>query len=107
MSTAQSTVDFLTDHMRSAGNIRSKKMFGEYALYCNEKVVALVCDDQLYVKPTDAGRTMIDDPDEAPPYPGAKPYFLIGEEKWHDRDWLSALIRKTADALPASKQKKR
>jgi len=25
-------------------------MFGEYALYCGDKVVALVCDDQLFVK---------------------------------------------------------
>lgn len=107
MATAQSTVDFLTDQMSSAGSVRSRKMFGEYAIYCNEKVVALVCDDQLCIKPTDAGKMMIDDCEETPPYPGAKPHFLIGEEHWHDREWLCELIQKTADALPAPKKKKR
>lgn len=82
-------------------------MFGEYAIYCNDKVVALVCDNQLFVKPTDAGKMMIEDIEEAPPYPGAKPHFLIGEERWEDRTWLSELIRKTADALSKPKVRKK
>jgi hypothetical protein len=45
---------------------------------------------------------------EAPPYPGAKPYFLI-EEKIEDAEWVSKLIKLTAAeaSLPAKKRKKK
>ncbi len=107
MATRQETADFLTEQVSDAGAVRHKKMFGEYALYCNEKVVALICDDKLFVKPTDAGKTYAENPEEAPPYPGSKPFLLIEENKWEDRAWLTELIRITAAALPAPKPKKR
>ncbi len=106
MATAQSTVDFLADQMAEAGDIRSRKMFGEYAIYCDEKVVALVCDDQLFVKPTDAGKTFIGTVTEAPPYPGSKNYYWIDESQWEDRKWVTELIGITAKELPIPKKKK-
>lgn len=106
MATKQSTADFLTAQMASAGRMRSRKMFGEYAIYCDEKVVALVCDDRLFLKPTEEGRAYIGNPEEAPPYPGSKPFFVIEEDRWEDRDWLSEAVQITADALPAPKPKK-
>jgi DNA transformation protein and related proteins len=106
MATAQSTVDFLTDQMSEAGDVRSRKMFGEYTIYCNEKVVALVCDDQLYVKPTEAGRAFVGSVTEAPPYPGSKNFYWIDESQWEDRQWLSELIAKTEKEVPAPKKKR-
>ena len=105
MATRQSTVDYFFDQAASLRNLHARKMFGEYAVYCDGKVVALVTDDALFVKPTDAGRAFIGRPAEAPPYPGAKPYFAI-EDKLDDQRWLSALIRATADELPPPKPKK-
>jgi TfoX/Sxy family transcriptional regulator of competence genes len=107
MATKQSTVDFLADQVSQAGMIRSRKMFGEYALYCDEKVVALICDDKLFVKPTVAGRAFAGTLEEAPPYPGSKPYFLIEEDRWEDSAWLTELIRLTAGELPVPKLKKK
>lgn len=107
MATAQSTVDFLTDQMGNAGKIRSRKMFGEYAIYCDEKVVALVCDDQLFVKPTEGGKAFIGNVTEAPPYPGSKNFFWIDESQWEDREWLTELIRITTKEVPTLKPKKR
>jgi DNA transformation protein and related proteins len=107
MASKQTTVDFLTDQLKEAGNIRSRKMFGEYAIYCDEKVVALVCDDQLFVKPTEVGRDFIQNPEEAPPYPGAKLYFRVSEEKWDDDEWLTKLVKMTAKQLPLPKKKKK
>lgn len=105
MATRQSTVDFILDQIAEAGAVTAKKMFGEYALYCDTKVVALVCDDQLFVKPTEAGKTFINNFIEGIPYPGAKPYLLISAELWDEREWLSQLIRITALELPAPKKK--
>lgn len=104
MASDRSFIDFLLDQMGNAGSISQKKMFGEYAIYCNGKVVALVCDNQLFVKPTESGRKYIGEPVEAPPYAGAKPHFLI-EDGFEDRDWVSGLIRTMAEELPAPRPK--
>ena len=58
--------------MAGAGMVSAKKMFGEYGIYCGDKMVALFCDDQLYVKPTDQGKAFAGKLTEAAPYPGAK-----------------------------------
>ena len=104
MASDQEFVDFLVDQMEGAGNITFKKMFGEYAIYCNGKIVALICDNQFFVKPTEGGRAHIGAVVEAPPYPGAKPSFLI-EDAFEDRDWLATLIQITEKELPPPKPK--
>jgi DNA transformation protein len=106
MASRQDTVDFIAELMAPAGDIRSRKMFGEYAVYLDDKVIAFVCDDQLFLKPTEEGRAAIGTPDEAPAYPGSKLYFRIAEDTWEDPDWLVRLARVTADALPAPKPKR-
>jgi TfoX/Sxy family transcriptional regulator of competence genes len=105
MATDLEFMEFLADQMAGAGEISYRKMFGEYAVYLDGKVVALVCDNQLFVKPTAAGRAFIGAPVEAPAYPGAKNSFLI-EDAFEDREWISELIRITARDLPAPKPKK-
>jgi TfoX/Sxy family transcriptional regulator of competence genes len=107
MATQQTTIDILLENMSMAGNVRARKMFGEYALYCEEKVVALVCDDQLFVKMNPTSLTFLDETPGAPPYPAAKNYLCVPEEKWNDREWLSRFIHETADSLPLPKPKKK
>ena len=81
-------------------------MFREYAIYADGKIFGLICDNKLFIKPTNTGRTFIRDIVEVPPYPGPKPSFLI-EHKLEDRDWLSELVRINVKELPGPKQKKR
>lgn len=99
-------VQFVVDQIDDSCEISYRKMFGEYALYSRGKVVALICDNRLFLKPTEAGRSFIGDVVESPPYPGAKLSFLI-EDNIEDRDWLSRLITLTEEALPSPKPKKR
>lgn len=104
MASDKSFIEFLVDQMGNAGMISQKKMFGEYAIYCDGKVVALVCDNQLFVKPTQSGREYIGDPIEAAPYVGAKPYFLI-KDAFEDPEWISGLIKTTMEELPIPRPK--
>jgi TfoX/Sxy family transcriptional regulator of competence genes len=106
MASDKNFVDFVLDQIENAGEITSKKMFGEYGVYSNGKIFALICDNKLFIKPTEAGREFIGDVVEAPPYPGAKLSFLI-EDKLEDREWLSQLIRITVKELPEPKPKKK
>ena len=105
MASDQNFVDFVLEQIKNAGEIIAKKMFGEYGLYADEKLFGLICDNKLYIKPTNSGRQFIENVVEAPPYEGAKPSFLI-EDKIEDGDWLSELIRITLKELPAPKPKK-
>jgi TfoX/Sxy family transcriptional regulator of competence genes len=106
MASDENFVKFIVDQIENAGAVHYKKMFGEYAIYCDNKIVALICDDQLFIKQTESGRTFIGDVIEASPYPGAKLSFVI-EDKFEDKDWFSSLIRITADQLPAPQPKKK
>jgi TfoX/Sxy family transcriptional regulator of competence genes len=107
MSSSQNTVDFIVGQMVGAGEVSCKKMFGEYGIYCDGKMIASVCDDKLFVKPTIRGKVYIGSVVEAPPYPGAKPSFLISAEKLEDAEWLSGLIKITAEELPLPVKKKK
>jgi DNA transformation protein and related proteins len=104
MGSKQQNVDFVLEQLSLAG-VSARKMFGEYAIYVRDKVVALFCDDQLFIKPTNAGRAFIGKVTEAPPYPGAKPCFLVSGDRCEDAEWLSALVKLTAGELPAPKKK--
>jgi TfoX/Sxy family transcriptional regulator of competence genes len=98
-------VEFVCEQLREVGGVSHRKMFGEYAIYVGNKVVALVCDDRLFLKPTDAGRALLATPVEAPPYPGAKPYFVI-DEFVDDPELLAALFRATEGEVPEPKPKR-
>lgn len=105
MATEASTVEYIQDQLRSL-SISTRKMFGEYALYCDHKVVGLICDDTLFIKITPPGKDFIqNDYREGFPYPGAKPWMEIDGDLLEDHEWLSTLVRITADYLPVSKKK--
>lgn len=104
MSTTTQTVDFICAQSGLALRITARKMFGEYALYVDGKVVALVCDDTLFVKPTPMGAALLGAVDLQPPYPGAKPHFCITEQL-DDRELLQRVLLVTAEAMPTPKAK--
>lgn len=107
MATSQTTVDYILDQLSSLDNVSARKMFGEYALYVGNKVVALVCDETLFVKITDAGKSHVGAAyEEGCAYDGAKPSMVIAEELIENRRWLAELFELTAEHLPEPKSKK-
>ncbi len=105
MASDANFVNYVMEQLSDLQGIASKKMFGEYGIYNGSKLVALICDNQLFVKITDGGRKYIGSPIEAPPYPGAKPYFLVQDEL-EDKVWLGHFITLTTNELPVPKPKK-
>ncbi len=106
MASKQEYVDYVIEQIDNAGQITGKKMFGGYSMYSDGRLFALICDNKLFVKPTEGGRAFIGDVVEAPAFPGAKPTFLIGD-KIEDREWISTLVRITIEELPEPKPKKK
>jgi TfoX/Sxy family transcriptional regulator of competence genes len=98
-------VQYVADQCAGAGEITLKKMFGEYAIYCNGKIFGLICDDMFFLKPTKVGRSLLRKEELRPPYEGAKDYFYIAD--LDDRDYLSSLVRESCKELPMPKPKKK
>jgi hypothetical protein len=49
MASTQDFIDYVIDQI-GIQSIKYRKMFGEYAIYVDTKVVALVCDNTLFIK---------------------------------------------------------
>lgn len=105
MACSSDLVQYIADQCSGAGEITVKKMFGEYGIYCDGKFFGLICDDHFFVKPTDAGRSLLKSVELRPPYVGAKDYFYIADVD--DHEYLSALVKATCEALPEPKAKKK
>ena len=97
-------VQYIADQCSGAGEIVTKKMFGDYGIYCDGKIFGLICDDCFYLKPTEMGRKVLHTIELRPPYEGAKDYFYIADVD--DRDYLSSLVRETCKELPQPKLKR-
>lgn len=98
-------VEYIADQCSGAGEIVTKKMFGDYAIYCNGIIFGLICDDCLYLKPTKTVGALLREEVLRPPYEGAKDYFYIADVD--DRDYLSMLVSETCKQLPEPKKRKR
>jgi len=105
MATDAGFVEYIAEQAGLPRSLAWRKMFGEYALYLDGKVVALVCDNQLFLKPTEAGRRLLGRVDEGQPYPGAKPHLRLGDEI-DQPGRLRQLLLATAEELPAPKPRK-
>lgn len=105
MSSTLDFVEYVCEQMRGAGDITYKRMFGEYGVYCDGKIVGLICDNQLFVKITETSAQYCEDCEQAPPYEGAKPHYVI--DRIDDRDWMTQLFTAHCRALPPPKPKKK
>jgi TfoX/Sxy family transcriptional regulator of competence genes len=104
MGTQAQTITHLLDALAPLP-LSARKMFGEYALYLDGKVAALVCDDQLYLKPTAGAQAALPDCLTGPPYPGAKLHLLV-TDALDDPDPVITALKAIARDMPPPKPKK-
>jgi TfoX/Sxy family transcriptional regulator of competence genes len=107
MASSKSLVEHVVDLASDANGVRAQAMFGEYGIYCGERMVALFCDDTLFVKPTKSGEALVGDVEMDHPYPRGKPCYVIPQEMWDEPGFLSQLFAVTAAELPPSKKRKK
>ncbi|MEN9338617.1 MAG: hypothetical protein RI945_342 [Candidatus Parcubacteria bacterium] len=104
MSSTKDFLDFVIDQIRDQDMVRFKKMFGSYALYYDNKVVALICNNQLFIKNIEASKNFVEKEfgkenlHLAPPFPGAKKWILL-EDEIENREFLNELIETTRESL--------
>lgn len=104
MATSAATIDHLPDALSGAGTLTARKMFGEYALYLNGTVVAFVCDDTPFIKPTPGAAALLPDAEKGPACPGSKD-DLTGSDLPDDPDLCSRVLKPFPSDAPPPKAK--
>ena len=105
MSTQKETIEFILEKLGDEKRFSARAMFGEYALYADGKVVALICDDQMYVKILPASQELEDICEKGEPYPGARPHYVVEEVQLTKLGLLPQVLIDIATSLPAKKKK--
>lgn len=97
MATSRDYADYVCEQIAGVGEIRSRKMFGEYMVYVDDRPVLLVCDNTVYVKNLDEAARLMPDAELRPPYDGAKPHLVLDIDS---RDLSCAVVRALLPVTP-------
>lgn len=104
MATQKETVDFILSKLRDAKRFSARAMFGEYALYADGAVVALISDDRLFVKILPASAALEGQCEKGEPYPSAKPHYLVEEGQLSTLVELPAILFAIAKSRTTKKK---
>ena len=102
MSSSLDFVNYICEQLEGVGTIRSRKMFGEYMVYVNDKPVVMVCDDTVFVKILPCLSELLKDRPTAPPYEGARDHYVLDPD---DRDTLRRAAELAEAVTPLPKKK--
>jgi TfoX/Sxy family transcriptional regulator of competence genes len=105
MATEPGFLDYIAEQAGLGARLSHKKMFGEYALYVDGKVVAFACDNSLFVKPSAAVDAVAPELPKGPPYPVAKDH-IVADALLDEPERLRRLLLETSVLMPAPKPKK-
>ncbi len=104
METTVDFIEYVCDQIRGAGEIRYKKMFGEYMVYINGKPILLVCDNSVYVKKLDCIAHKMQDASTGFPYTGAKEHYVLDIDHG---DFSREIVALLEPVTPLPKPKKK
>lgn len=102
MASSPDFVNYICEQLEGLGAVRSRKMFGEYMVYLNDKPVVIICDDRPMVKMLPCLEELLRGRPTEPPYEGAKDHYLLDPD---DRDTLREAVRLAEEATPLPKKK--
>lgn len=104
MASSPEFVAYLCEQLEGLGAVQSRKMFGDYMVYLNDKPVITVCDDRAMVKLLPCLKELLRKNPVEPPYEGAKDHYVLDPD---DRETLrrAAALAEEVTPLPRKKAK--
>lgn len=103
MATSTDYIDFVREKIEKFGTIRTRKMFGEYMVYLNDRPLLTVCDNTVFVKKFAELAETMKDSECGFPYSGAKECYILDIE---DAELLDRVIPILGKIVPLPKQKR-
>ena len=104
MATTREYVEYVCEQLRGIGELRYRKMFGEYMVYVNDKPAALVCDNTVYVKKLPEIEPQMAAAEVGIPYPGAKEHYVLDIDNGETARVVVAAVE-VLTAVPKSKKR--
>lgn len=96
-------IEFVCGVLRPLGEVRARKMMGDYVIYVNDKCVITACDNCAYVKMLDCISELMSDAETGCPYEGAKECYILD---FSDQRKVREVISLLWEALPFPKKRK-
>ena len=96
-------IEHLCSLLSSFGEVRYRKMMGDYVIYLNDKCVITACDNMAFIKKLPCLEEMMKDAETGHPYEGAKEAYILDPS---DQNLLRKVIPALWDNLPFQKKKK-
>ena len=103
MATTREYADAVCMRLVPFGDVRSRKMFGEYVIYVNEKPIFTVCDNTVFVKKIPEVSSLFENCESGFPYDGAKEHFVLDIE---NKELSSKVLSTLEKVIPVPKKKK-
>ncbi len=104
MATTQDYIEYVCEQLDGAGDIRYKKMFGEYMVYLNEKPIITVCDNTVFVKQLNVIEELMKTAEKGFPYNGAKAHYILDID---NGDFAKKVAIELEKVTPLPKPRKR
>ena len=105
MATTKEYAEYVCEQIKDVGEVRFRKMFGEYMVYVNDKPIIIVCDNIPFVKQLDCIKAKMQDAKKGYPYDGAREHYILDIDNLaFCRDIISELEKVTP--LPKPKRRK-
>ena len=104
MATTVDFIEYVCEQIEGVGNVRYKKMFGEYMVYVNDKPILLVCDNMVFVKKLDCIEEDMKNAEKGFPYNGAREHYILDIE---DAEFSSQIINALEPVTPIPKPGKK
>lgn len=102
MATTESFIKYVCEQLEGIGEIRYKKMFGEYMVYINDKPVIIVCENTAYIKQLDIIKEEMKNAEVGYPYKGAKEHYILDIDNFEISKEIVTKIEKVT-AVPKKK----
>ncbi|MDR1760015.1 MAG: TfoX/Sxy family protein [Fibrobacter sp.] len=106
MASDMDFVNYVMEQINGTGDVSSKKMFGEYMVYVNQKPLILICDNTAYVKKLDAVRELLTTEETGVPYQGAKEHYILDVDNGKEMKNVVKVLEKIIP-IPKKKTKKK
>lgn len=104
MACTSEFIEFVCDSLAPLGDVRARKMMGDYVIYVNSKCVITACDNMAFVKKLPSLADLMSDAETGCAYPGAKEGYIL---EFHDPRKVRKVIEILWDHLPFPKSRKK
>lgn len=104
MATSVEYIDFVRERLDRFGSVLTRKMFGEYMVYFNDRPILTVCDNTVFVKKFPELSEIMSSAPCGFPYEGAKESYILDIE---NDELLDQVIPILGNIVPLPKPKKK